>query len=204
MAKLDLSQVIEAVTKKAANASTLLANGLTRLQDGINNLGSNLAADPVGATEAPPPLQSVNVKTASGTGEQVHVTFTHNDSIKKGVHYFLEYSNDPNFPQSPGPHVVHMGTSRGVVLNLPSKTDGGDVQNWYFRGYPQYPGSKPAAPVNYGGITPTAVTLGGSTQLTLQPSTGSGTAAANGQQGGYGFGKFNVRPAIGPKRSIPV
>ena len=201
MASLNLSQIIEAVSKKAANASTLLANGLVNIEDSINNLGKNLAADPVGDTEAPPPLQSVNVKTAAGTGEQVHVTLTHNDPIQKNVHYFVEYSNDPSFPQ---PHIAHLGTSRGLVLNLPSKTDGGDVQPWYFRGYPQYPGSKPAAPVNYGGITPAAVTLGGSTQLTLQPSTGSGTAAANGQQGGYGFGRFNVRPAIGPKRSIPV
>jgi hypothetical protein len=201
MAKLDLSQVIAAVATRTTNFHVLLSNALQRIEDGVNNLGQQLAAEPVGLAQPPAPLESVNVKAAAGTGEQVHVTLTHNVPVSKNIHYFLEYDNDPSFP---APHVAHLGTSRGTVLNLPSKTDGGAVQNWYFRGYPQFPGSKPAPAVNYGGLTPTVVTLGGSTQLTLQPSTGSGTAAANGQQGGSGFGKVNTRPPIGPKRSIPA
>lgn len=199
MAKLDLSQVVSSVAQGAGNAHTLLARALQQLEDGVNALGQQLAAEPIGLAEAPPPLERMNVKTA---GEMVHVTLTHNAPITKNIHYFVEYDTDPNFPQ---PHVAHLGTSRGIVLNLPSKTDGGGAtHNWYFRGYPQLPGSKPALPVNYGGQTPTPVTLSGSTQLTLQSSTGSGTAAANGQQGGWGFGKTNTRPAIGPKRMIPA
>lgn len=202
MAKLDLSQVISAVATRATNYPALLSNALQRIEDGVNNLGQQLAAEPVGLAQAPPPLEGVNVKTAAGTGEQVHVTLTHNVPITKNVHYFLEYDNDPSFP---APHVTHLGTSRGTVLTLPSKNDdGSSVHNWYFRGYPQLPGSKPAAPVNFGGIVPTPVTLGGSTQLSLQASTGSGTAAPNGQQGGWGFGKTNTRGAAGPKRLIPA
>lgn len=199
MAKLDLSEVVSAVAQRAGNANVLLARALQQLEDGMNSMGQQIAAEPVGLAQSPAPLQSVNVKTA---GEMVHVTLTHNVPITKNIHYFVEYDTDPNFP---APHVAHLGTSRGVVLNLPSKTDGGGAtHNWYFRGYPQLPGSKPADPVNYGGETPTAVTLSGSTQLTLQSSTGSGTAAANGQQGGWGFGKTNARAAIAPKRSIPA
>jgi hypothetical protein len=199
MAKLDLNQVISAVAMRAANYPQLLSNALQKIQDGVNNLGSQLAADPVGLAETPPPLEAVNVKTA---GEQVHVTLTHNVPIGKNIHYFVEYTqNDPDFL---APHVEHLGTARGRVLNLPTKDDNGDAVNYYFRAYPQLPGSKPAAPVNYGGIAPTAVTLSGATALTLQSSTGSGTAAGNGQQGGWGFGKTNTRGPVAPKRSIPA
>jgi len=199
MAKLDLNQVIAAVATRAQNYPQLLSNALQRIQDGVNNLGSQLAADPVGLASPPPPLEAVNVKTS---GEQVHITLTHNVPIQKNVHYFVEYTQgDPNFL---APHVEHLGTSRGRVLNLPTKLDGGSAASYYFRAYPQFPGSKPADPVNYGGLAPAAVTLSGSTELTLQPSTGSGTAAANGQQGGWGFGKTNTRGPVAPKRSIPA
>jgi hypothetical protein len=199
MAKLDLSQVVSAVAQGAPNWQTLMARALQRIEDGVNNLGQQVAAEPVGFSQPPAPLQSVNVKTA---GEMVHVTLTHNVPIQKNVHYFVEYDTDPSFPQ---PHVIHNGTSRTVPpFTLPTQDDNGNPVNYYFRGYPQFPGSHPAAPVNHGGTTPTAVTLGGLTQMSLLPSTGSGTAAADGQQGGYGFGKTNTRPAIAPKRSIPA
>ena len=199
MAKLDLAQLISAVATRSRNYPQLLSNGLQRIEDGINNLGSQLAADPVGLSAVPPPLEAVNVKAS---GEQVHVTLTHNAPIQKNIHYFVEYTqNDPNFL---APHVEHFGTSRGRVLHLPTNDDGGSPINYYFRAYPQLPGSKPAAPMNFGGVTPTAVTLGGTTNLTLQSSTGSGTGAANGQQGGWGFGKTNTRGPIAPKRAIPA
>jgi hypothetical protein len=201
MAKLDLAQVISAVANRSGNYPQLLSAALQRIQDGVNNLGSQLAADPVGLASPPPPLEALNVKTA---GEQVHVTLTHNAPIAKNIHYFVEYTqNDPNFL---APHVEHLGTSRGRVLNLPTKLDDGSAASYYFRAYPQLPGSKPAAPLNYGGIVPTPVTLTSTspTSLTLQPSTGSGTAAANGEQGGWGFGKTNARGPIAPKRAIPA
>jgi hypothetical protein len=199
MAKLDLSQVIAAVATKAGNGHTLLSNALQRIEDAINNGFQQLAAEPVGLASPPPPLEGVNVKTS---GELVHVTLTHNVPISKNIHYFVEYTqNDPNFLV---PHVAHLGTSRGVVLNLPTKTDAGVAHNYYFQAYAQFPGSKPAKPVSFGGLTPTAVTLSGTTQLTLQPSTGSGTALPDGSQGGSGFGKVNTRAPLGPKRQIPA
>jgi hypothetical protein len=199
MAKLDLSQVVSAVAQRSSNWHTLLGRALQQIEDGVNGLGQQTAAEPVGIAQAPAPLQSVNVKTS---GEMVHVTLTHNVPVNKNVHYFVEYDTDPSFPQ---PHVIHNGTSRSVPpFTLPTKDDNANPVTYYFRGYPQFPGSHPAAPVNHGGTTPTGVTLSGSTQMTLLPSTGSGTAAANGQQGGYGFGRTNTRGPIAPKRSIPA
>jgi len=199
VAKIDLSQVISAVAQGASNYPQLLARALQQIEEGVNGLGQQVAAEPIGLAEPPPPVQAVNVKTA---GEIVHVTATHNVPIDKNTHYFFEYDTDPSFPQ---PHVIHNGASRSVPpFTLPTKDDNGNPVSYYFRAYPQKLGSKPAAPVNFGGTTPTAVTMGGSTQMTLLTSTGSGTAAANGQQGGWGFGKTNTRAAIAPKRSIPA
>jgi len=198
MAKLDLSQALRAIASETSDSPVLLANALQKIVDGINNLGQQLAAEPVGHSQAPAPLAGVNVKTA---GELVHVTLTHNVPVSKNIHYFLEYDTNPSFSN---PHVEHLGTSRGRVLNLPSLSDTGDTHDWYFRAYPQFPGSHPAKPVNFGGIVPTAVNLDGTTELTLQNSTGSGTAAPDGQQGGYGFGKSNIRRPVGPKRLIPA
>lgn len=193
MAKLNLGSAAQDLK------DPVMRSALLSIQDAINNLGTHVAADPVGETSAPPPLQAVNVKTA---GETVHVTFTHNVPINKGVHYFLEYANDPSFRQA---LVTHNGTSRTIPpFTLPTKDDNNATQTWYFRGYTQYPGSNPSAKVNYGGTNPTAVTLGGTTSLTLLPSTGSGTAAPDGTQAGSGFGTIQSRPAIGPKRNIPA
>jgi hypothetical protein len=193
MAKLNLGSAVQELK------DPVLRSAVLSIQDAINNLGTHLAADPVGETSTPPPLQAVNVKTA---GEMVHVTFTHNVPINKNIHYFLEYDNDPSFPN---PHVTHNGTSRSIPpFTLPTKNDSSVTQNWYFRGYPQMPGSAPALPVNFGGEVPTPVTLSGTTALTLQPSTGSGTAAPDGSQGGYGFGRIQARPVLGPKRNIAI
>jgi len=191
VSKLSLGSAIQNETDPVKRSAMLA------IQDAINNLGNHLAADPVGETSVPPPLQAVNVKTS---GEMVHVTFTHNVPVNKNIHYFLEYDNDPSFPQ---PHVVHNGTSRTFTpFTLPALDDNNDAQNWYVRGYPQTPGSNPATPVNFGGATPTALPLTGTTAFTLQPSTGSGTAAPDGRQGGSGFGFIQTRPALGPKRNV--
>jgi hypothetical protein len=85
---------------------------------------------------------------------------------------------------------VHLGASRSMnPVMLPAKDDNGKPQQFYFRGYSQYPGGHPGSPIHFGGQTPTAVNPGGSAKLTLLPSTGSGTAENTGQQGASGFGR---------------
>lgn len=195
---LDLSRFTQHVTIRDPWAGT----ALQMLEDAVNRLAKSVGASPVGETPAPAPVQQLNVKVS---GEMAHAVITDNNPVNRNVHYFLEYANEPNFLQ---PHVEHLGTSRGRVIPLPTNDDSGTPHQWYFRAYSQYPGSKPSPHVAYGGVSPQPVIMNPNgttttpTSLTLQPSTGSGTAQNNGQQGGYGFGKFQSRPAPRPKRSV--
>lgn len=156
----------------------------------ISRTAQNAAVAPDG-NAAPP--QSPSGVSVAAAGEMVHVSITDNSALNRGVHYFTEVSaNDPSFRQ---PIVFHHGTSRTPPpFPLPSKDGSGNPVSYYVRSYSQYPGSAPSAPIVHGGAAnPTAVTLGGSTQLNLLPSTGSGTASGNGTQGAQGFGKSAVR-----------
>jgi hypothetical protein len=169
-----------------------LAAALSRLQDGLNGLGNNLAADPTATKDPPPTIQSLTVKASGGL---VHAVVSDNNAIQKGAHYFVEYANEPNFLQ---PHVVHLGVSRSMQpLNLPALDDNGNPQSFYFRAYSQYPGGHPGKAIFFGGSVATKVNPGGTSRLTLLPSTGSGTAAASGQEGSSGFGKvlYRANPA---------
>jgi hypothetical protein len=167
-----------------------MVQALLKLQDGMNNGFQNIAINPTGKIPPPAPLQAVNVKASGGL---VHVTLVDNSQMQKGKQYFVEYDTDPNFSQ---PHVEDLGASRGRILNIPGMTDEGTPQNFYFRGYSQYHGSKAGEKVNFGSkYNPTPVQSGGDQTLTPLPSTGSGTALANGQQGGQGLGDVFFRPA---------
>lgn len=166
-----------------------LSEALRILEEGVNNLGNHIAVDPAGTIPSPPAPQSLTVKT-NGTG-LVHAMISDENSIQKNLSYFLEYSENPAFTQ---PHVVHLGASRTMSpILLPSKDDSGNPQTFFFRAYSQYHGSHPSGPIYFGGNTPTAVNPGGTQQMTLIPSTGSGTASNNGQQGASGFGKVLFR-----------
>jgi hypothetical protein len=174
-----------------------LSEALRKVQEATNGLGKNVAVDPTGTMPKPPTIQQLTVKT-NGTG-LVHAVVSDNNPIQKGLHYFVEYSNDAAFSQ---PHVVHLGASRSMPpITLPGSDDNGNPQKFYFRAYSQYPGSHPGEPVHFGGDTPSAVDPGGTQQMTLVPSTGSGTAPNTGERGASGFGRVLLRPSSGPKRS---
>lgn len=171
--------------KKIPVYGPYLANALRILVQGHNNLATNVAADSTQTLPAPDPPQQLDVKT-NGNG-LVHAVITDHSEIRRGIHYFLEYDTDPSFRR---PQVKHLGASRSSEpLNLPEMDDDGNPQQWYFRAYSQMPGSHPSAPIKFGGETATAVNPGGGQMMTLIPSTGSGTAPANGQSAGQGFGK---------------
>ena len=145
--------------------------------------------------EPPPPVSGVSVQSL-GTGA-VDVTITDNGQINQNVNYFVEHDDNPNFTQ---PRVEHLGPSRTVQISTGN-------QGRYFRAYSQYfnPPSQPSAPIVFGGSrNPTRIFGGSGTVVALQPSTGSGTAATNGQQGGSGAGKVPVRPLINPKLAPPA
>lgn len=174
-----------------------LSEGLRKIQEGVNGLGQNVSVDPNVTLPAPPTIQQLTVKT-NGSG-MVHAVVNDSNPIQKNLHYFVEYDTNPAFSQ---PHVAHLGASRTMApMILPANDDNGKPQKFYFRAYSQYQGSMPSPPIHFGGTVPTAVNPGGTQNLTLIPSTGSGTAQPNGQQGGSGFGKVLTRPAQGPKRT---
>ena len=161
---------------------------LQRIITGINTLADNTASSAVGRLAPPPPINGLTVTTG---GEYAHVTIQHSGNIQQGVHYFVEAANNQGFV---GAHPIHFGTSRTRdPIHLAPYDSAGTAQKWYLRGFAQYPGSDPSAPVNYGGASPTAISTTGTTRLTWNPSTGSGTAANSGQQVGWGFGKQQRR-----------
>jgi len=195
-AALDIQKEISRLRK--VDEGQWLQSALQRIEDAVNNLGKNGAIPPKGVLPPPPTIQELTVKT-NGTG-MVHAVINDSNPIDKGLRYFIEYDTDPNFTR---PHPVHLGASRSMTpITLPAQDDDGNPQQFYFRAYSQYPGGKPGQVVHYGGTTPTAVDPGGTQQMTLIPSTGSGTAQVSGQQGGSGFGKVLTRPSAGPKRAI--
>jgi hypothetical protein len=163
--------------------------------DGINNMAAHLGVDPTGKVDPPDPISSIQVQPGP---DMAHVTLTDNSQVKKNVQYFVEHSVDGGATW----HVTHLNASRGVVLSLPTKNAAGTTYNYQFRGYSQLLGSdaQPSKITHGGTYTPTNVQLTGTAAMDLLPSTGSGTASVNGQQGGQGLGTDLTRPAIGPKR----
>lgn len=192
---LDVTQFL----KEVRNFNPHLGLLLEQVVDGINGIGNHIGVDPEGKTQPPDAHQSLNV--VAGT-DHVHVTITDNSQVKKNQQNFVEWSvNDPAFAS---PHVEDLGASRGRVMALPAKDGGGVPITYYFKSYGQLFGSDAQSKHTYFGtkLNPTGVQLTGSSQLTLQPSTGSGTGRPDGSQSGSGLGTVLERPAQGPKRLV--
>lgn len=172
-----------------------IASAFQKIEDGINQTNTLNGTDPTQHTEPPDPPSTINVSAGS---DHVHVTLTDNSKRPRATNYFVEWSaNDPSFLQ---PNVEHLGVSRGRVLALPAMDADSNPISYYFRGYSGTLGAKTASKnVTFGGtMTPTPVTLSGSSTLDLLPSTGSGTASTNGQQGSQGFGNAQFSKTGGP------
>ena len=179
---------------------------LKRIIAAVNSLAQNTGAAAVGKLSPPPPVNSIQVSgTQSGNtitvpSELLHLTLAHNGEVSKGVQYIHEIATEPNFL---APHIIDTGSSRSLFVHLPAKDSLGNPQVYYHRAYPQYHGSDPQKPTVLGGLeAPTKIVMTGTSTTSLLPSTGSGTASAQGTQGGHGLGVVLTRPAPGPKRSI--
>ena len=163
----------------------------------VNNIGKQLAVSPVGAQAPPNPPQGIQVKVS---GEYLHVAIQDQSQLQKGVQYFVHIANNPQFSQ---PIVHDYGASRTVSPHvLPTNDDNGNPHQWYVKAFSQYHGSQPSEPVIYGGKQPIPITMAGTTNMTLLPSTGSGTGSGDGQAGPVGLGKVLVRPVPQPKRAV--
>ena len=187
MANLDGGELLSEVEQRWPKLGILLR---TRFQTAVNTVAQAAGVAPVGQVSAPSSPQGVDVAVA---GEMMHVSIADNAPLQRGIRYFTEVANNPSFTQ---PIVIDHGASRtSHPFPLPTMDSNGNTQSWYVRSYSQLPGSQPSVPVVFGGTSPTAVQMAGSTKLTLLPSTGSGTASGNGQQAGSGLGKTLLRGA---------
>lgn len=163
----------------------------------INNVAKQAGVSPVGKLTRPDPPQGISVKVV---GEHLHVAIQDNNVVHKPVRYFVHIDTTPQFSQ---PIVHDYGASRTVSPHfLPAKNDAGVAQTYYVRAFKQYHGSDPSAPIVYGGQNPIGITMTGSTNFSLLPSTGSGTGNNNGQSGPVGMGFVQTRPAPQPKRNV--
>lgn len=201
-AQLEGAQELTAIQQKDFNAGNLFA----KIIAAVNTLATNVGATAVGKLEPPPPVQSVAVQgtqvgnVLTAPSEILHWTINHTQEIQKHVNYFTEIDTNPNFSQ---PHVIHHGASRSGFLHLPAQDNEGNPQTYYLRSYPQYSGSDAQKHTTFGGAAgATKIVMTGTSKTTLLPSTGSGTASANGTQGGKGLGTDLVRSAPTTKRSI--
>lgn len=202
--QLQGGQELNYISQRDAYAGTLFG----RVIQAVNTLAKNAGVAAVGKVSPPPPVDNLTVSgSAPSNGiisvpqsEILHWTIQHNQAVNKGIHYFSEVDTSPDFTN---PHVIHHGTSRSGFLSLPTNNAAGAMQTYYLRSYAQYPGSDPTKPTVLGGISGAiGIQMGGTSRTTLLPSTGSGTAAANGSQGGHGFGTVLTRPAPTTKRSV--
>jgi hypothetical protein len=193
MADLSGGELLTEVENTWPKLGVLLRNTII---PAIKTVARNAAVSTTGEIDAPSRPGQVNVKVA---GEIAHVTIDDPQVLQRGAQYHVEIANNPQFSQ---PHVEHLGSSRGRFITLPTNGDDGAQHTWYVRAYSQYQGSQPSAYTNYGGDEPAGFNMSGGTNMTPLPSTGSGTASNDGQQGGSGLGKVIFRPAPLPKRSV--
>jgi hypothetical protein len=154
----------------------------------IQNVASNAAVDPSSEIQPPAPPESINVTTS---GELMQVTINHTAPVIRGARHFTEISaDDPSFNGS----MIHdHGASRAPLpIQLPTKDGSGNTHKYYVASYVQYPGGPPSAPTFFGGSSPAAVTMSGTTEMDIAKGTGSGTAT-NGGQTFQGLGKAVIR-----------
>jgi hypothetical protein len=157
----------------------------------IQTTASNAAVDPSGTIAAPAPPESISVTTA---GELMQVVVNHTAPIQKGVQYLTHIATNPQYADA---IIVDHGASRTPPhINLPTKDSLGATHNYYVATVAQYPGSPPSVPAKAGPFT-----MSGTTEMDIQPGTGSGTAS-NGGQTLVGLGKSQIRLAVGAKRQV--
>jgi hypothetical protein len=167
------------------------------VEKAIETTARHAGVSAVGNVAPPAPPDSINVTTK---GEFMQVTVNHASPIQKGIQYLTHVSTDPSFS---APMIHDHGSSRAPLpFQLPTKDNAGNPINYYVRTIAQYPGSDPSPPTYFGGVSPSPVTLTGTTSMTLQAGTGSGTGSSDGQQSAAGLGTQLYRPAPQPKRAV--
>lgn len=152
----------------------------------VSQTNGNLVGEPA----APSPIDALNVTAQNG---HFNVAITHNAEIYRGVQYYVEHADNPNFVNA-----VHTQASGTESRNHNEFL--GNVTR-YFRAFPSYASSGPAKPVYFGGAQPRAVVGGGSIGgPNFLPSQGSGTGTAGQGLSGPGPVPFRSKTGAPPVR----
>lgn len=203
-AQLDGGQFIAELQNGQVHAARL-AQFFSKIIAYVNGLASSSANSGSGEIPPPPPLAGLSVSVPT-TGELVHFGHNHPGAIQRGGQYFTEigFSNSTTPPTFAQPLVIDHGASRTEApVHLPTQDANGNTYTYVARGYAQYHGSVRSGYAYYGTeSSPTTFQVNGTTQMTLLPSFGSGTASNSGTQGGQGLGNDLFRAASGPKRQV--
>jgi len=154
--------------------------------DYIQSVMTQTNSSPQGQSDPPPSPASLKVTAAHGIFD---AAITDNNPVNRGINYFLEYSDNPQFN---APTTIDLGQSRNFRGHLGN-------QNLYWRAHSSYPTGPRSPHVYHGGspVNPSPVAGGGVlTGPTPQPSQGSGTSnGASGSDGAFGnFPYRKIRP----------
>jgi hypothetical protein len=147
---------------------------LAKIVAAVNATGQRAGVDSSTPSPAPPPIAAIAVRASNGWFD---ISISDPSDARPGLFYFVESDTTPAFA---APRVYFMGASRNLYVQLGNQT-------LYWRGYSQYIGSMPSAPVTFGGPA-TPVTGGGSSGPAPLPSSGSGALPNGLLRGGNGFG----------------
>lgn len=139
----------------------------------------------------PSPPPAINGLTVTGQNGHFQIAITDNNSIYRGIRYYVEHADNPHFINA---HKVALHDSRNANIFL------GNVTR-YFRAYSAYDSSAPSGPAYHGSAgQPLSVTGGGSVGgPNFLADQGSGTGAAG--VGLSGPGPVPFRSASG---ALPV
>ena len=144
-----------------------VAEALQSIADGHNTTEQQTNTNSEGQPIPPP---AINGRTVTGQNGHFNVAITDNNSIYRGIRYYVEHADNPHFINA---HKVALHDTRNTNLFL------GNVTR-YFRAYSAYSSSAPSAPAYHGSASqPIAVTGGGTVggpSFTADRGSGTGTA----------------------------
>lgn len=162
-----------------------LFQALQSIQTAHNNVELQTNTNSTAEPTSPPQIDNLHVTSSNG---HFQVAITDNSEIYRGINYFVEHADNPNFTNA-----VQTQAS-GTAKRNHNEYLGNTTR--YFRAYSAY-GTGPASKAVYhGGAQPVAVIGGGSVGgPSFLASQGSGTGAAG--QGLVGNGPVQFRSSTG-------
>ena len=172
-----------------ANMDPRVYEALHDLEQRHNTLLQQVNGNSTGQPQPPPAINSLKVTANDG---HFSAAITDNGGIYRGVQYYLEHADNPQFTN---PHVIHLGDTRNWTGFLGNTTR-------YFRAYSSYSSSAPSAPVYHGPSEDPQAVVGGGTipGAAFLPAEGSGTGPAAVGLEGPGQIPFRSSDGVPPVR----